>query len=173
MLITYLPPSLCLQRKIVVVADNMNGAAMYELVSNHGVDTRTNGSDLDSWTPTRGYQIEKLVPNTLFCSILLTLLFRHVVLYVCHRFYRKHRSVLVTTSWSERSFVSTDTRPPSRSTRRLVRDVFIFPFTSAAFFYAFFFFLDLALADYRRGNCPGHLLLISTTSLLFVFNCIL
>lgn len=66
MLITYLPPSLCLQCNIVVVADNMNGAAMYELVSNHGVDTRTNGSDLDAWTTTRGYQIENSFPMLAF-----------------------------------------------------------------------------------------------------------
>jgi hypothetical protein len=47
-LLTYLPPSSWLQQNLVVVADNMNGAAMYELVSNHGVDISTNGSDPDA-----------------------------------------------------------------------------------------------------------------------------
>jgi hypothetical protein len=63
----------------VIVAENMIGVAMYELVCKMDESCGTNADGC--------------------------------------------RSVSVTRTWSARSFESTMTRPPSRSTRRLVRNV--------------------------------------------------
>src|SRR5690349_7829600 len=90
-----------------------------------------------------GRQVEDIRSKTCSqCSLLFNS--AHIAILSCSfvcvpLLFSTHRSVLVTTSWSERSFVSTDTRPTTRSTRRLVRYVLHFLHKERPFFMLFFF----------------------------------
>ena len=135
---------------------------MYELVCNHGVDTSTNGSHLDAWTPPWGYQIENSFPMlsfVQFCSHYYSVM----LLCMCAIVFIEN----IGPCWSRRagrrghSYRRTQGHHPGLRGDLCVT-LYISLHRSGLFSMLFF---DLALADYRRGNHPGRLLLISTVSL--------